>query len=387
MAMEISRRAMLRGSLVAAGFGALGMPEWVIPALAQGETLVPFTDVPEPFNTTPTPVNRLLDIRKIDGLFTPRDQFFTTQHMGHPELDAASFRLKVTGLLERPKVWSLDELRGIGTADLVAGFECSGNSKRPIEGLASNGRWTGVPLRSVLNASSLKSEGQEVVFFGADHREEDVEFRGRGFKVDQHFGRSLPREQALSSEPFLAFAMNGEPLTRHQGFPLRLIMPGWYGVSNVKWLSHIHVQADRYLGNYQARWYRTLQGETIDGEIEWTETAITRMRLKSVVARVTRAGDQHKVVGFGLNDGTPFRSIEVRVDDGPWKPAALDPANTKYSWKLFSYIWQGATPGEHTIVSRAIDVNGLVQPDAADLENRKTFLEDNGQFPRKVMIA
>ena len=387
MAREISRREMLGGSLVAAGLSVLGMPEWVVPALAQGETLVPFTDIPEPFNTAPTPVNRLLDIRKIDGLFTPRDQFFTTQHMGHPALDAATFRLKVTGLVERPKVLSLAELRDMGTTDLVAGFECSGNSKASIEGLASNGRWTGVPLRKVLKAAGLKSEGREVVFFGADHREEDVEFRGRPFKVDQHFGRSLPREQALASEPFLAFAMNGEPLTRHQGFPLRLIMPGWYGVSNVKWLSHIHVQADRYLGNYQARWYRTLQGEPIDGEIEWTETAITRMRLKSVVARVTRVGGQHQVLGFGLNDGTPFRSIEVRVDDGPWKPAVLDAANTKYSWKLFTYTWQGATPGEHTIVSRAIDVDGHVQPEAADLENRKTFLEDNGQFPRKVMIA
>ena len=388
MATDISRREILKGSLAAAGLGVLGIPEWAVPALAQGETPVAFTDIPEPFNLTPTPVNRLLDIRKIDGMFTPRDQFFTTQHMGHPSIDAATFRLKVSGLVERPQALSLDELRAIGATDLVAGFECSGNSKRPIEGLASNGRWTGVPLRAVLDAAGLKAAGQEVVFFGADHREEDVEFRGRPYKVDQHFGRSLPRQQALSAEPFLAFGMNGEPLTQHQGFPLRLIMPGWYGVSNVKWLSQIHVQADRYLGNYQARWYRTLKAEPIDGEVEWTETAITRMRLKSVVARVTSVAGEHKVLGFGLNDGTPLRSIEVRVDDGPWQRATLDAANTQYSWKLFTFIWKGATPGEHTIVSRATDVNGNVQPEAADLDAaKKTFLEDNGQFPRKVRIA
>lgn len=91
MAVDISRREMLRGSLVAAGLGVLGMPGWVVPALAQEETVVPFTDMPEPFNTTPTPVTRILDIRKIDGLFTPRDQFFTTQHNGNDRR-----RLRVT---------------------------------------------------------------------------------------------------------------------------------------------------------------------------------------------------------------------------------------------------------------------------------------------------
>jgi hypothetical protein len=88
-----------------------------------------------------------------------------------------------------------------------------------------------------------------------------------------------------------------------------------------------------------------------------------------------------------LNDGTPLRSVEVKVDDGPWQRATLDPANTRYSWKLFTWQWQGAAPGEHTLVSRATDVNGVVQPTAAELSRKKTFLEDNGQFPRKVRIG
>ena len=91
--------------------------------------------------------------------------------------------------------------------------------------------------------------------------------------------------------------------------------------------------------------------------------------------------------GFVLNDGTPLKSVEVKVDEGPWQRATLDPANTTYSWKLFSYQWQGATPGEHTIVSRATDVNGVVQPTTADLARKKTFLEDNSQFPRKLRIG
>jgi DMSO/TMAO reductase YedYZ molybdopterin-dependent catalytic subunit len=386
MSEQITRRETVRRGLAAAGFLTLA-PEWALPALAEGETLVPFTDLPANFNPTPSPERRTLDVRKIDGPFTPKDQFFTTQHYPHPAIEAAGFALKVSGLVERPKSFSLEELRKMRSAELVAGFECSGN-RRPMQGLASNGRWTGVPLKAVLDLAGVKPQAREFVFFGADHGEEDVDFRGQITKVDQQFGRSLSREKALSHEPFLAYALNGEPLTRHQGFPLRLLVPGWYGVANVKWLSRIHLQEDQYLGKYQARWYRTLKGEMIDGAMQWKETAITHMQLKSFIARVTREGGGHKVLGVVLNDGTPLKSVEVRVDDGPWQAARMDPATSgKYSWKLFTYEWQGATPGEHTLVSRVTDITGKVQPTAEDLANKKTFLEDNSQFPRKLTIS
>ena len=387
MTSEIKRREILKGSLALAGLSVFGVPEWAIPALAQGETLVPFTDLPKDMNLTPTADRRTLDIRKIDGPFTPKDQFFTTQHYGHPEVDPATFRLKVSGLVDRPKSFSLDELRKMGSVELVAGFECSGN-RRPLQGLSGNGRWTGVPLKTVLNSAGVKASAREFVFFGADHGLEDIEWRTQTFKLEQQFGRSLPREKAMSSEPMLVYAMNGEPLTRHQGSPLRLIVPGWYGVANVKWLSQIHVQEDQYLGKFQARWYRTLKGEMIDGEMKWKETAVTHMQLKSFIARVTREGERYKVLGVVLNDGTPLKSVEVRVDDGPWQPATMDPSTSaKYSWKLFTWIWNGATPGEHTLVSRVTDVNGRVQPTAEDLDTKKSFLEDNSQHPRKVMIT
>jgi hypothetical protein len=258
-----------------------------------------------------------------------------------------------------------------------------------VQGLSGHGRWTGVPLRAVLDDCGVKPEAREFVFFGADHGEEEVDFRGKATTVDQQFGRSLPRDIALSNEPLLAWSLNGEPLTRHQGAPLRLLVPGWYGVAHVKWLANIHLQADPYLGKFQARWYRTLRGETIGGETKWTETAVTHMQLKSFIARVTRSGADCKVLGVALHDGTPIKSIEVRIDDGPWQPATLETstAGSKYSWKLFTYIWKGATPGEHTLVSRATDVNGKVQPTEEDLANKKTFLEDNSQHPRKIKIA
>jgi len=386
MPEHITRRETVRRGLAAAGLLALA-PDWGLPALAQSETLVPFTDLPANFNPTPAPERRTLDIRKIDGPLTPKDQFFTTQHLGHPVIDPATFALQISGLVDRPRSLSLEELKKMPSTELVFGFECSGN-RRPLQGLVSNGRWTGVSLKTVLDQAGVKAAAREFVFFGADHGDEDVDFRGVTHTLDQQFGRSLTREIALSPEPMLAYALNGEPLTRHQGFPLRLLVPGWYGVAHVKWLANIHVQEDPYLGKFQARWYRTLKGEMIGGQMKWTESAIGRMRLKSFIARVTRDGARHKVLGVALNDGTALRSVEVRVDDGPWRPAVLDPATRgKYSWKLFTYDWDGATPGEHTLVSRVTDVNGIVQPTTEDLATKKSFLEDKSQHPRKVMIS
>ena len=387
MTNQHSRRDIVKGGLALAGLGMLGLPDWVVPALAQGETVVPFTDLPATLNFTPAVDRRQLDIRTITSPFTPNDQFFTTQHYGHPVVDPAAFRLKVSGLVNKPISLSLDELKKLKSTEFAFGFECSGN-RRPLQGLSSNGRWTGVPLKTVLDMAGVKANAKEFVFFGTDHGEEDVDFRGTITKVDQQFGRSLSREKALSPEITLAYAMNGEPLTKHQGFPLRLLVPGWYGVANVKWLSDIHLQEDQYLGKFQARWYRTLRGETINGEVKWVEAAVTHMNLKSFVARVTAQGGRHKVTGVVLNDGTPIKSVEVKVDEGAWQPATMDPATTgKYSWKLFTYTWTGATPGEHTLVSRVTDVNGKVQPTVEDLANKKTFLEDNSQHARKVMIG
>lgn len=388
MATERTRREILQGGLALGALAAFGIPEWALPALAQGETVVPFTDIPENIRWEVPPDRRLLDVRTIDGPFTPKDKFATTQHYGHPEVDAAAFKLKISGLVDRPKQLSLDELKKMGGREFVAGFECSGN-RGPIQALCGNGKWTGVPLKTVLDSAGVKPSAREFVFYGADHGEEEVEFRTQKFKLDVPFGRSLNREKAMSPDPFLAWALNGEALTKHQGAPLRLIVPGWYGVANVKWLSQVHVQEDPYMGKYQARWYRTIRGEMIDGEMKYTETAVTHMNLKSFVARVTKAGAQYKVTGVVLNDGTAIKSVDVKVDDGPWQPATLDAATAKdkYGWKLFSYVWTGATPGAHTLTSRVTDVTGKVQPTAQDLETKKSFLEDNAQSPRKVMIS
>ena len=387
MAKETTRREVLKGGVALAGLGALGVPEWAFPALAQGETLVEFTDLPEEIVLARTPDRRIIDVREIDGPITPADKWFTTQHYGHPDIDVDAYRLRVSGLVDSPLELSMSDLRAMPSTELVFGFECSGN-RGPLNGLSSNGRWTGVSLRTVLEQAGLQDRAREFVFFGADHGEEEVEFRGRISTVDQQYGRSLQRDIALSDEPLLAYDLNGAALSTHQGRPLRLLVPGWYGAPNVKFLSEIHVQEDQYLGKYQARWYRTLKGEMVNGEMKWKETAITKMRLKSYIARVTRIGNQHRVFGVIMHDGTPIESVEVKVDDGPWQSATLDSSMTdQYSWKFFTYDWNGATPGEHTVTSRATDANGYVQPTAEELEVKQTFLEQNNQHPRTLIIA
>jgi DMSO/TMAO reductase YedYZ molybdopterin-dependent catalytic subunit len=392
MANGMTRRETLARGIAAAGALAL-VPEWALPALAQGDVDVPFTDIPATFNPSPADgARRSLDLRKIDGLITPTDQFFFIQHYDKPEIDGAAYRLKLTGLVGKPAELSLADLRSMPSTEIVNGYECSGNSARAQQGLSSNGRFTGVRLRDVLRRIGVDDTAREVVFLGADKGNEDVVFRQNTLKVQQQFARSITLENAMKPEPLLAYALNRQPLRRDHGFPVRVVMPGWYGVANVKWLSEIRLQENRFLGNYQARWYRTVRavggtGELTDPETQFIETEVTKLNLKSVIARVRKTGDVHQVLGFVLNDGTPLRSVEVKVDEGPWQRATLDPANTQYSWKLFTYRWVGATPGEHTLVSRATDANGIVQPTAEELTRKKTFLEDNSQHPRKVMIA
>ncbi len=191
----------------------------------------------------------------------------------------------------------------------------------------------------------------------------------------------------MRDEIMIAYEMNGEPLPLYHGAPVRLIVPGWYGVSNVKWLTQIHVQDRRYMGRFMARDYVTLSRRDIGGEVRWEERSVTRIQLKSSIVRVTRRGDSHNILGFVLNDGTPLRSVEIQIDGGPWQEAEIDPDSTQYSWKLFNLAWNDPAPGAHTIVSRVTDVNGQVQATADQLPEKRTRWENYAQFPRTVMIA
>src|SRR5215475_1660087 len=155
-----SRRTVLKQlGLVGVGLSIADLPGWVLPALAQGETQVAFTDIPDNVRWEVPPDRRTFDLRTIDGPFTPKDKFFTTQHYGHPEVDPAAFRLKISGLVDHAQSFSLADLKKMRNSELIAGFECSGN-RRPLQALSSNGRWTGVPLKTVLDSAGVKPQAR-----------------------------------------------------------------------------------------------------------------------------------------------------------------------------------------------------------------------------------
>jgi len=385
----MNRRELLKASL--AGLAALGIPLSAMPALAQDETLVPFLDFPANFNANPGAGRRFLDTRTINNFITPSDQFYTFQHNGQPPLDVANYKLKVSGMFGKASEFTLDQIKALRpTLEQIVAYECSGNSPRNnAQGMVSNAQWKGVNLGVLLKQCSISPDANEVVFYGADSFMEDVQHGGRGAQhIDKsYFGRSLSVDHALKPEVMLAYELNGQPLTVNQGAPLRLIVPGWYGVAQVKFLNHLHAQENRYVGKYMSRDYVTLRAREIPGgEQEWIEYTVGPIQLKSVVTRVTKTGDAVKIMGFALTDLTAVKTIEVKIDDGPWQAATLDSRNTATSWKLFSYTWNGATPGDHTIVSRATDTKGNVQLEKAD-PTKKTIWENPEQMPRRVTIS
>jgi DMSO/TMAO reductase YedYZ molybdopterin-dependent catalytic subunit len=381
MERRISRREWVR---TGASLAAMGLMGRALPSLAQGEEVVPFTDQPAGGGRG----GPSLDIRTVQAseFFTPTSSFYLVQHYGQMTIDPAAYRLRVSGLVNKPLELTLAQVKARPRVELVAGFECGGSSNANFNRLCGNARWAGTSVSALLKEVGLQPNAREVVFFGADKGNESVT-HGRGAQqVEQHFGRSMTTDDAMNIDAILCWEMNGEPLENAHGAPLRLIVPGWYGVANVKWMDHIHVQDTRFMGRFMSRDYVTLAGQKIGDETIWNEMSVSRMRIKSVVARLTRVGTKYTAHGFVLNDGSQVKSVEIKVDNGPWQPVRMHTGNTKYSWKLFTYEWSNPTPGDHTIVSRATDANGVVQPMESDLADKKTMWENNGQFVRKFTV-
>lgn len=388
MSNEISRRAAIKGGVALVGLAALGIPPWPV-AQAGVEEVIPWTDVPQDFDPSAGTGPHSLDTRTIQksSFITPVDQFFSVQHYGPTQVDTATYKLRVNGLVNKEIELSLDELKRRPRTELIAGFECSGNNPARFNTLVGNASWAGTRLAALLKDAGLKSTAREVVYFGADHGTEEISHGGaQPQKYAQNFARSLAVDDALNPDVLIVWEMNGAPLPAKNGGPVRLLVPGWYGVCNAKWLNHIQVQDRRFMGRFMARDYVTLIERKDGDQTIWEETSVSRIQLKSMVARLARDGSKFSATGFVLNDGTALHSVEVRLDNGPWQAATMDRQNTKYSWKLFMYEFPAPAPGDHTIVSRVTDVNGMVQPEPADLQTKQSRWENNGQFVRKFRV-
>jgi len=354
--------------------------------LEQGEEVIAWLDRPA---EVPAPardvIGQQLVWEELDAWITPNDRFFTIKHFGQPTIDMGSWRLEVTGQVGQPLSMTLDQLKARARQEVAFTLECAGSNGLPFfDGGIGNAAWAGTPLAPLLREAGVLEQGREVVFYGRDIGMQKV----RDFEVTTPFARSLSVADAMDPNILLCYEMNGEPLPPSHGAPVRVLMPGWFGVANVKWLDRIEVIDTRFAGHFMARDYVTIREEQRDGQPVWVETLVGRALLKSAPARVTRKDGAYRVTGAAW--GGPVAQVEVQVDDGAWMPATIDAGiGSEFTWKLWSMSWPGATAGEHTITSRAVDAAGNVQPATTDprIANKRTYWESNGQITRRVLVA
>jgi DMSO/TMAO reductase YedYZ molybdopterin-dependent catalytic subunit len=353
-------------------------------AFAQEGEVIPWLDRQEP-NPEPEAIVRQLEWEDLDSWITPNDQFFVIKHFNEPQLDEKDWRLEISGLVDQPLTLTLDDLKARERQEVTFTLECSGNTGLPFFwGGIGNAAWAGTPLASLLAEAGTQEEAREVIFWGADAGEQTW----RELTITEQFARSMALQDAMNPDNLLAYEMNGEPLPNLNGFPLRLIAPGWYGIANVKWLTRIEIVDRAYQGNFMARDYVTIREEERDGETVWTFTSVGLNRLKSTPAKVTKQGDAYQIMGAAWGD--PIAGVEVQIDDEPWQPATLtEGAGEAFAWTFWTFDWGQPSSGEHAITSRAIAENGDVQPAPDDplLAGKATYWDSNGQITRRVLIA
>jgi DMSO/TMAO reductase YedYZ molybdopterin-dependent catalytic subunit len=292
--------------------------------------------------------------------------------------------LEIAGLVQKPLTLTLDEIKALPRQELTYTLECAGNSGLPFfwAGIG-NASWAGTPLAALLEKAGVMENGIEVVFWGMDAGEETIGEQ----TVTQNFARSMSLEDAMHPENLLCYEMNGEPLPQANGFPLRLIAPGWYGIANVKWLQRIEVWNTRLMNRFMARDYVTVRQEGAEDAPVWVQRSVGRGLLKSAPGRVVQSNGTYRIDGAAW--GAPLRHVEVKIDDGPWRRARLDRTQkAEHSWSFWTINWANPSPGEHTVTARAVDMAGNVQPSPDDplLANKVTYWESNGQITRRVEI-
>jgi DMSO/TMAO reductase YedYZ molybdopterin-dependent catalytic subunit len=306
----------------------------------------------------------------IGGVVMPNARFYVRNHFPIPALDATTWRLSVDGRVERPLRLSLHELQHMPSQTHVVTLECAGNGRSMLDppaegeqwrlGAVSTAEWTGVPLAEVLDRAGPGPRASTVVLRGADHG--DVP--GRAGPV--HFERSLSLDDARSSDALLAYAMNGEPLPLQHGYPVRLVVPRWYAVTSVKWLTDIEVTDTAFTGFYQSERY-FYEWERDGGT---TPEPVTLQQVRALVTEPTAGSavptGEVLVRGVAWSGAAPIARVEVSVDGGPWQAAGLVGERARHSWQWWELITRILEPGVVTLRARATDLAGRTQPDRAE---------------------
>ena len=303
---------------------------------------------------------------------TPAGLHYLLIHYDIPEVDPADWRLAIDGAVRAPLSLSLDELRSMPASTLAVTLECAGNGRALLDPhvesqpwlveAVGNAEWTGTPLRGVIERAGVDPGVVELVFTGLDH--------GLDHEVEQDYQRSLPLAEAMRDDVLLVYEMNGAPLPPQHGFPLRLVVPGWYGMAHVKWLASVTATTEPFAGFQMSRTYRLWSdSDAEDAPGVAVERILPRALLRPpgfpdfyTRRRIVDRGDV-ALEGRAWSGLGPVERVEVSVDDGStWADARLGALpQSPYAWRPWTFAW-AARPGEHVLSCRAIDATGATQP-------------------------
>ncbi len=297
---------------------------------------------------------------------TPVGMHYLLVHFDIPAIDAATWRLRVGGNVARPLELSLEDIKRRPRVTMPVTLECAGNGRarmmpRPISQpwlveAVGTAEWTGTPLAGVLDDAGVREDSVEILFVGSDHGIE------KGHEHD--YARSLEITEARRPQVLLAYEMNGRPLEPQHGFPLRLLVPGWYGMTHVKWLARIDAITTPFDGYQQkvAYWYKSAPDDP--------GSPVSRIRPRALLVPPgfpdfltrTRVLDRGKIeiVGRAWSGVAPITRVEIGIDGG-WSDATLGASLGPFAWTSWTCSWD-ATPGEHVLSCRATDGAGNVQP-------------------------
>jgi DMSO/TMAO reductase YedYZ molybdopterin-dependent catalytic subunit len=298
---------------------------------------------------------------------TPNRLFFVRNHFDVPAIDLENWYLKVEGCVDRPKSWTWEELAALPERTVFATVECAGNGRSFLQpkahgvqwaaGAIGHAEWTGVPLRTVLEKAGVRARAVEVLVEGMD--------RGReaNHPDEMAFARSLPLAKALHPDTLLDFRMNGELLELNHGFPLRLFVPGWYGVASVKWVKRIAVLDRPFRGYFQTMKYTVQRRKGIDLEtVSVREMAVKSEILRPAASEVLGIGT-NRLFGVAWAGEEAVANVDVSTDGGrSWSPAELIGPPAPYSWTMWEYLWELAQPGNYSLMARATSASVKVQP-------------------------
>jgi sulfite oxidase len=301
------------------------------------------------------------------GVITPNSAFYIRSHFAHPVIKEPEWSLVVEGKVQRPITLRYADLRALPARTLLVTLECAGNGRAylqpPVEGelwqygAVSTAEWTGVSLCAVLEEAGLLPTAQEVVIEGAD----------QGYVAAANktlaFARSLPLQRALHPDTLLAYAMNGEALPVEHGFPLRLVVPGWYGMASVKWVRRVEAVAQPFRGYFQADSYVLDRAEQTGAKPVPLTTAGPRSLIIAPEEGARLPRGSHILRGLAWAGAAPVCQAEVSLDGGAtWEQACFTSEPTCYAWRRWEFVWHAAAPGAVTLLSRALDEDGNTQP-------------------------